>query len=242
MQDSGHCKFVSFIDKLVSKLGIHKVFTVYIKHALSPSAETTQEEVTVRAWLAAEILCTWKWPQGSAGDSFLPLLIAYAKSSTCPSKECLLDSIFNILLDGALVHGRFGGPSFVSLWPSSNDGVEHIEEPFLRALVSFLLTLFKENIWETRNAIKLFELVVNKLYIGEAINMNCLRILPWLVNVLVQPLFESRTCETGWDAQQYSSWENHIQDTISGWLQKTLLFPPLIMSETGQGKFLLLIQ
>lgn len=240
MQDSGHCKFVSFIDKLVLKLGIQKVFIGYIKHALSPSKETTHEEVTVRAWLAAEILCTWKWPGGSALDSFLPLLSAYAKNSTCSSKESLLDSIFNILLDGALVHGGCGGLSFVSPRPASDDEVEHIEEPFLRALVSFLSTLFKENIWEKCNAIKLFELVVNKLYIGEAINVNCLRILPWLVNVLVQPLFESRSGETGRDAQHDFSWENHIQDIITGWLQKTLLFPPLVMLESEQGKILAL--
>ncbi|PON41842.1 Vacuolar protein sorting-associated protein [Parasponia andersonii] len=232
--ESGHRKFVSFIDKLVMKLGIDKVFTRSIKHALSPSEETTHEEVAVRAWLAAELLCTWKWPGGSVLDSFLPLLSTYAKNSTFPSKESLLDSIFNILLDGALVHGGCGGLSFVGPWPASNEEIEHIEEPFLRALVTFLSTLFKENVWEACNAIKLFELVVNKLYIGEAININCLRILPWLVNVLVQPLFESRSCD-GSDAQNNMPWENHIQDIITGWLQKTLLFPPLIMSETGQG-------
>uniref|UniRef100_A0A803PV39 E3 ubiquitin-protein ligase listerin n=1 Tax=Cannabis sativa TaxID=3483 RepID=A0A803PV39_CANSA len=243
IHDSGHCKFVSFIDKLSLKLGIDKVLTGYRKLALlspggttlSSSEETIHEDVTVRSWLAAEILCTWKWPGGSARDSFLPLLCAYAKNNTSPSKETLLDSIFIILLDGALVHGGCGGLNFVIPWPALNDEVEHIEEPFLRALVSFLSTLFKENIWETCNAIKLFELVVNKLYIGEAINMNCLRILPWLVNVLLQPLCDSRSGEADRDAEHDSSWNNHIQGIIAGWVQKTILLPPLVMLETGQG-------
>ncbi|XP_062086702.1 E3 ubiquitin-protein ligase listerin isoform X2 [Humulus lupulus] len=233
--DSGHCKFVSFIDKLAFKFGIDKVLTGYRKLELSPSEETTHEEVTARSWLAAEILCTWKWPGGSARDSFLPLLCEYAKNNTSPSKATLLDSIFIILLDGALVHGGCGGLNFVSPWPALNDEVEHIEEPFLRALVSFLSTLFKENIWGASNAIKLFELVVNKLYIGEAINLNCLRILPWLVNVLLQPLCDSRSGKADRDAQHDSSWENRIQDIITGWLQKTIQFPPLVMLETGQG-------
>lgn len=224
--DSGHFKFVSFLDKLILKLGIDRVFTSHAKQT-SPSEETTNEEVTTRAWLAAEILCTWKWPGGSAVSSFLPLLCAYAKSSNGPS-ESLLDSIFNILLDGALVHGGCRGQSYVSPWAVSISEVDHIEEPFLRALVYFVSTLFKDSIWERSKAMTVFELLVNKLWIGEALNINCLRILPRLVTILVQPLFESASGETGGDA------ECHIQDIVTGWLQKTLSFPPLGGSETGQ--------
>ncbi|XP_024020214.1 E3 ubiquitin-protein ligase listerin isoform X1 [Morus notabilis] len=224
--DSGHCKFVSFLDKLILKLGIDRVFTSHVKHT-SLSEETTDEEVTTRAWLAAEILCTWKWPGGNAVASFLPLLSAYAKSSSCPSKESLLDSIFNILLDGALVHGGCRGQSFVSPWAASITETD-IEEPFLRALISLLSTLFMEKIWERSKAGTVFELLVSKLCIGEAVNMNCLRILPRLVTILVQPLFENESVETGRDA------EHDIEDTITGWLKRTLSFPPLVTSETGQ--------
>lgn len=230
MQDSGHFKFVSFLDKLILKLGIDRVFTSHAKQT-SPSEETTNEEVTTRAWLAAEILCTWKWPGGSAVSSILPLLCAYAKSSNGPS-ESLLDSIFNILLDGALVHGGCHGQSYVSPWAVSISEVDLIEEPFLRALVYFVSTLFKDSIWERSKAMTVFELLVNKLWIGEAVNINCLRILPRLVTILVQPLFKSACGETSGVA------ECHIQDIVTGWLQKTLSFPPLGGSETGQGKWI----
>ena len=235
MQDAGHCVFVSFVNKLIVQLGIERVFICYDKNTPSLSEETTDEKVTLRAWLAAEILCTWKWPGGSALASFLPLLSAYAKASSSSSKEKFLESIFNILLDGALVHGGCSGLRFVTPWAASKTEVENIEEPFLRALVSFLTALFEDNIWRTDKAMMLFELLADKLYIGEAINMNCLRILPRLISILVQPLFESTSVETGADGQHDSSERNAFQDIISGWLQKVLLFPPLILWETEQG-------
>ena len=100
-----------------------------------------------RSWLAAEILYTWKWQGGSALGSFLPLLSSYAKSGNCSPKEGLLDSIVNILLDGALVYGASGELRFFNVWPASDDEVGSIEEPFLRVLVSCLIALFTENIW-----------------------------------------------------------------------------------------------
>ncbi|KAL5580602.1 hypothetical protein UlMin_013044 [Ulmus minor] len=235
--DSGHSKFVSFVDKLILNFGIEKVFIGHGNQTLlSPLEETTDEEVTIRAWLAAEMLCTWKWPGGSALASFLPLLSAYAKDRSSPSQERLLDSIFNILLDGALVHGGCSAQNFVSLWPALLDEMEDIKEPFLRALVSFISILFKDNIWETNKAMMLFGLLEDKLYIGEDINTNCLRILPRIVNVLAWPLFQSSIIagESGEVAQPDSSSQNRVQDIIIDWLQKTLASPPLIMCQTGQ--------
>ncbi|XP_048324435.2 E3 ubiquitin-protein ligase listerin [Ziziphus jujuba] len=231
--DSGNCKFVSFIDKLIARIGIDRVLTGYGKHTQSPSKETTYEEVT-HAWLAAEMLCTWRWPGGSAVASFLPLLSAFAKSRSYPTQESLVDSTFKILFDGALVHGGCGAQS--SVLPSSSDELEDIKEPFLRALVSFLTTMFKDNIWETDKAKTLFELLLNKLYIGETINRNCLSILPPIINVLVRPLCQRsiKSVETGGESGPDSSGENHMEDIVIGWLQRTLLLPPLIMWQTGQ--------
>lgn len=237
MQDFGHRKFVSFIVKIISELGIDRVVAGYVKHSLPPSQETANEEHP-RSWLAAEILCTWKWPGGCAVASFLPSLSAYAKSRNYSSQESLLDFVFNILLDGALIHGGCGAQNFVCLGPASSEEVEDIEEPFLRALVAFLLTLFKDNIWETEKAMMLFELLVNKIFVGEAINTNCLRILPLIVNVLIRPLSQRsiRSHDSSRDTQPDSSGENHVPDIIAGWLQKAISFPPLITWQTGQGK------
>lgn len=236
MQDSGNCKFVSLIVELIARIGIDRILTCYAKHPLSPSEEPPNEEVT-QAWLAAEILCTWRWPGGSAVASFLPLLSVYAKSESHPSQESLLDSIFKILFNGALVHGGCGAQVFVNLWPSPSDELEDVKEPFLRALVSFVSTMFEDNIWGAEKAMTLFELLIDKLYIGEILNRKCLRILPPIINVLARPLFQRSMIpvEAGKDSEPESSGENHIEDIITGWLQRALLFPPLIMWQTGQG-------
>ncbi|KAK3218984.1 hypothetical protein Dsin_012954 [Dipteronia sinensis] len=236
-QVSGHHKFVSLIDKLISKVGFDKVVSGYVTHAsLSLHEETTHNEVNSRTWLAAEILCTWKWPGGSALGSFLPLLSAYAKNRTSTSEQSLLDSIFNILLDGALVHGGSGTKSLHDIWPALGDKVEDIEEPFLRALVSLLLTLFRDNIWEAVKATTLFELFQSKLFIGESVDMNCLSILPLIVSVLIRPLSRGSigSGECNEDVDPYAVEENQVQDTIKSWLQRTLLFPPLVTWQTGQ--------
>ena len=237
MQASGSNKFVSSINKLILEIGFDRVVGL-VNHTPSPPEEAANEEDTSRAWLAAEILCTWKWPGGSAIACFLPLLSSYAKSRSYCFQESFLDSIFNILLDGALVYGGRSAHSFSDMWPASGEKVKVIEEPFLRALVSFVFTLFKDDIWETEKAMTLVELLVNKLFIGEAINRNCLRILPPIVNILVRSLCRRHIAsgESDRDAKLDSSEENHMQEVIEGWLQRLLLFPPLILWQTGEGK------
>jgi hypothetical protein len=223
------------------KIGVDRVFGL-VEHTPSSPKEAAKEEVTSQAWLAAEILCTWKWPGGSAVASFLPLLSSYAKCRSYGFQESLLDSIFNILLGGALVCGGRSAHIFSYVWPASGDEVKDIEEPFLRALVSFLFTLFKDGIWETEKAMTLFEFLVNKLFIGEEVNRNCLRILPPLVNILVRSSCRRHIGpgESATDTKLDSSEENHMQDTIEGWLRRTLLFPPLVSWQTGEGKFMFL--
>jgi len=188
------------------KIGVDRVFGL-VEHTPSSPKEAAKEEVTSQAWLAAEILCTWKWPGGSAVASFLPLLSSYAKCRSYGFQESLLDSIFNILLGGALV---CGGRS--------------------------------AHIWETEKAMTLFEFLVNKLFIGEEVNRNCLRILPPLVNILVRSSCRRHIGpgESATDTKLDSSEENHMQDTIEGWLRRTLLFPPLVSWQTGEGKFMFL--
>lgn len=243
MQATGNLKFVSLVDKLILKIGINRVIAGYVENTLSPPLkETTKEEITSRAWLAAEILCTWKWPGGSAVASFLPLLSAGCRSGNYPLQESLLDSIFNILLDGALVHGESGTHSSFNLWPAFGDELEKVEEPFLRALLSLLVNMFKENLWEGDKAIRLFDLLTHKLFIGEAVNQNCLKILPAIVSVLVRPLclrsIESE--ESSSDYQVASLGEKRMQDTVKEWLRRILSFPPLVTWQAGQGTYMLI--
>ncbi|KDP32598.1 hypothetical protein JCGZ_13148 [Jatropha curcas] len=234
---SGTRKFVSLIDKLVYKLGVDRVVTGYVESTLSsPLNEATGKGLTSRAWLAAEILCTWQWPGGSATESFLPLLSASAKSWNYFFRESLLDSIFNILLDGALVHGESGGHCSFNLTPATGNELDKIEEPFLRALMSLLFTLFKNNIWGGDKARELFELLLNKLYVGEAVNQKCLKILPLIVSVLIQPLCQRSLIpgESTEDIPLQNSGENWMQHTVKDWLERVLLFPPLVVLQAGQ--------
>ncbi|CAK7351987.1 unnamed protein product [Dovyalis caffra] len=229
---SGNHKFISLIDKLILKIGLSRVIAGYDEKTLSsPLKETTKEAITSRSWLAAEILCTWKWPGGSAVTSFLPLL-----NGNYPLQESLLDSIFNILLDGALVHGGSGTQNFFNLWPAFGDELEKVEEPFLRALLSLLVTLFKDNIWKGDEAIRVFDLLINKLFIGEAVNQNCLKILPAIFSVLVRPLCQRsiKSEESSGNAQVASLGEKRMQDTVKDWLQRILSFPSLVTWQTGQ--------
>lgn len=239
MQASRNPVLVAVIDNLISKIGIHRVLADSDTSTSSPEQAINElissQSPYCRAWLAAELLCTWKWHGGSALNSFLPSLSTYCKSANCFHKESLLDSIITILLDGALVHGASGKVSLAYVWPVSNDEIEGVEEPFLRALASLLFTLFEDSIWGKDKAMLLFKLLVNKLFVGEEINLNCLRILPLIMSVLLRPL--GIECEElNRDDQLDSLEENQMRDTIEDWLQRSLLLPPLSTWQTGGGK------
>ncbi|XAR60795.1 hypothetical protein NMG60_11034309 [Bertholletia excelsa] len=227
--------FVAVIDKLISKIGADKVLTGFMSS--TNTEEATKELIDSqacysRAWLAAEVLCTWKWQGGSALSSFLPLLSAYGKSGNYSHKESLFNSLVNILLDGALVHGASGKWSLSYVWHVSYDEMESVEETYLRALASLLFTLFEDNIWDKEKAVLLFKLIVNKLFIGEAVTLNCLRILPLILSVLIRPL--SIKYDKSNQEVQVDSQGNEMEDTIRDWLHRTLQLPPANTWQTGE--------
>ncbi|KAK8683673.1 hypothetical protein V6N13_039726 [Hibiscus sabdariffa] len=232
----GNYKFISLIDKLIYKLGFHKVIACDGLDTLPSTKASTSTEVTSRASVAAEILCTWKWLEGSAATSFLPQLVSFAESRNYSSYGSILDTIFSILFDGALIHGENCSQSSLHAWPTLGEDMEDIQEPFLRALASFLFTLLKENIWGPEKAMVLFQLSVDKLFIGETVNTNCLRILPSILCILVPTLCQrigSSEC-TNKDSKPDPLYENQIQDNVKSWIQRILQFPPLVIWQTGQ--------
>lgn len=233
MQISEGYKFASLVDKLISRKGVDRVFCRNISHVSSLSEETV-EEITHRAWLAAEMLCTWEWPGGSSITTFLPLLSAYAQSEAQPPREGLLDSIFDILLDAALVQGGSSAQSFPNFYGTTADEVKNIKEPFVRALLSLVVTLFNDDVWNYDKARTLFQVLINKLLIGDTVSINCLRILPLIMRILIQPLCRSHKNFT--DLESLALEDDEVQETIMGWLQRLLSFPPLVTWQTDNGK------
>ncbi|XP_013682421.2 E3 ubiquitin-protein ligase listerin-like [Brassica napus] len=209
-------RYVSFIDSLITKMGIHRFVVGHKDNGLSP-----------QAWLSAEILCTWEWPGGSVQTSFLPALVSFCKSE--PAYGSLLNSIFDILLNGALVHGEDEIDSSGNMWVELNNQIEDVKEPFLRALVSLIFTLFKEDLWREEEAMAVFKMVTDKLFIGEEPSKNCLRIIPFIMSIIISPL-RKKTKSSFYGEDTVLP----LEAFLGGWLERSLLFPPLVLWQRGE--------
>lgn len=141
------------------------------------------------------------------------------------------DSILTILIDGALVHGTKSGLNL--LWCATVDELEAVEEPFLRSLSSILSTFFQDNVWGKEKAASLFKLFLQKLYIGDIPNSNCLRILPSVMNILVAPLCIG--FEDCMNDQRDPHGQSEFLNATVDWLKRTVSFPPLNAWKTGEG-------
>ncbi|XP_060206970.1 E3 ubiquitin-protein ligase listerin isoform X1 [Lycium barbarum] len=231
-------RFVALIDRLIPKIGFDIIVAGAVSNVSPSSTEDPSNQPTTtpqchysRAWLAAEILCTWKWNGGNALCSFLPYFCEYLNSECYTPEDELLDSIVTILLDGALVYGGVAELSLSNLSAVTN--MESIGEPFLRAVVSLLSRLFVDDVWGKEKAVFLFNLLLNKLHIGETININCLRILPSVMNVIIRPLSVPFDRESA-SMQSASTECCEVQEAIMDWLQRTQSFPPLNAWQTGE--------
>ncbi|PIN19545.1 hypothetical protein CDL12_07776 [Handroanthus impetiginosus] len=225
-------KFIALVDKLISTIGFDRVVAGVISEASSASIKDPLTDLAInqsdyaRPWLAAEILCTWKWFNGNVLHFFLPSFLGYVKKGDYG----FADSILNILLDGALVHGAGSGLNL--LWQASLNELEAVEEPFLRALLSLLYAFFQDSVWGTEKAISLFKLLLDKLYIADAANLNCLRILPSIMNALVEPL--STEFEDSTDDQSAPYSQSELHTVTVDWLKRAVSFPPLSSWQTGE--------
>lgn len=247
LQEFTHQSFSAFVNKLVLNLGVDKIIAG-VSSLTHSSLEGAPNDQSVslsfpRSWLAAELLCSWKWPGGSVAESFLPLLNAFAKTESS-AEESIVCCVAKILIDGAIIHATTGQPTFLNPWILSDDEVENIQNPYLRALVSLLLTLtFKDSTWTKREANLLLDYTVDKLFIGTEVDLSCLKILPYILNVVIQPL---RGRELTSDEYKGSSaldalGEDRLHGYILSWLEKALSLPPLVLSQAssnGNHRFL----
>nr|XP_043619247.1 E3 ubiquitin-protein ligase listerin [Erigeron canadensis] len=224
-------RVVAFVDKLISRLGIDRVISGSISCKPSSNKVIPSDSQYPRVWLAAEMLCTWKWHGGSALASFLPSLIRHTRDQNLSPSDSLLDNVVKILLDGALVQGA-NSMSFSSIYPAPHDDLESIEQEFVRALVSVLHRLFEDDIWGRDKALEIFNLLLDRLFVGEAVNSNSLNILAVIMSVLIGPL-SSQASEIK-NNKPDSSEDNQIHHIFEGWLQKTLSYPPLNTWNSGE--------
>lgn len=242
MEVPRHQSFVAFVDKLISRLGFSTVIAGSVPQTPLPSATVSCDLVPCsssysRVWLAAEVLCSWRWQEGSALDSFLPSLSKYAQTEGSDPAENVVLSLAFILLNGALVHEDI--PQWVSFnaWAPSADELDSIEDPFLRALVSLLFTLIvKDNSWKKCEALSLLEYIVDKLFIGTTLDRKCLRVLPYVLSIIIQPLLlRSSELDEADNSVSFSLLEdNFLHKNILSWLQTALSFPSLGLEQTRQ--------
>ncbi|KAK1632618.1 hypothetical protein QYE76_006933 [Lolium multiflorum] len=171
-----HQRFVAFVDKLVLNLSFGEVI-------LAPLSSFS------RAWVAAEMICTWNWKGGSAFSTFLPSLVQYMKTE--PGLEVSFVSLLlDTLLEGALMHESSDWALFNS-WHLSDSEIEKIQDRFLRSLVALLFTAYtKESVLRESDAHVLLEQLRSSLFIGSAVNRKCLRTLPFVMSTIIKPLTE----------------------------------------------------
>lgn len=211
-------RYVSFINSLIMKLGIHRFLVGHKDNGFAS-----------QAWLSVEILCTREWPGGNVQTSFLPTLVSFCKGE--PSSGGLLNSIFDILLNGALVHVKDEEEGLGNMWVDFNNNIVDVVEPFLRALLSFLHILFKEDLWGEEEAMSAFKMITDKLFIGEETSKNCLRIIPCIMSMIISPLrTKIKSGGSGKDTLL------PLEVLLRSWLQRSLSFPPLVLWQSGEGE------
>lgn len=157
----------------------------------------------------------------------------------------IISSLVKILFDGALICSSNNQWIAFCIWMTSDDGIENIEDPFLRALVFLLHTfMVKDNIWGILETIDFIEHVLDKLYINYNVNRACLRILPYVLSYVFRSLvFQGKELDgSAQEAFIVPSEAVELFDNIIKWLQNAVAFPPLHLLETGNEEALEWVQ
>ncbi|PKU81703.1 E3 ubiquitin-protein ligase listerin [Dendrobium catenatum] len=244
INDLSHGNFISFADKLLSNLGVRKVIAGCTQEMPVEGAPSSLHSYS-RVWLAAELLCTWSWKGGNALNSLIMPLSKHANDMKSLSGVNIISSLVNILFDGALIHGTNNHWIVFCSWISSDDGVENIEDPFLRALVCLLHAfILKDDIWGRPETAHFIQHVLDKIFLNDHVNRACLRILPYVLSFVVRSLVFQRTefDVSSKDASLEPFESVELYDNIIIWLENAAAFPPLHLLETGNSEALEWIQ
>uniref|UniRef100_A0A0D9VAZ7 E3 ubiquitin-protein ligase listerin n=1 Tax=Leersia perrieri TaxID=77586 RepID=A0A0D9VAZ7_9ORYZ len=238
-----HHQFVAFVDKLVLNLGFGEVI-------LGVPGNTSTVPSFSRAWVAAEILCTWKWKGGSVFGTFLPSLIQHLKLESCAEV-----SILSLLLD-TLLEGAFHECSqwvLFNAWHICDNEIEKIEDRFLRALVALLFSInnINDSIWRESDALEFFKKLLSNLFISSTVNRKCVKTLPFVMSTIIKPhsgklKLNETSCYTDLVGKSILNWldvaisclssnpREVVQQDIVDWMQVVLSCFPLNITGGAQ--------
>lgn len=237
-----HTRFLIFVDRIGLALGKDKLLFGSLMKTSHITMENTSipicnEISSCRIWLTIEVLCTWKWPGGSAVQYLLPFLCECAKRDPSHPQQIMVNSIINILFVGALTYSTLGKSYPLNAWLISDKEVDKIEEPFLRALVMLLAVLFKDgSVWTKADASRLLRYFLKKEFQNASTVNSFTRIIPHILQILV-PIVRKRIVNSEESNQDFSLADlntGNMQEGTCQWLQRAISGPPLILCQMEQ--------
>jgi hypothetical protein len=216
LQELKHERFVAFVDRLILKLGFSEVVLGIpgnIQSATSQSIDITSRISSLsRAWVAGEVLCTWKWKGGCALKTFLPSLVQYMKDESY-LEISIVPLLLDALLGGALMH-ESGPWVLFNAWHLSDNEIDKIQDRFLRALVALLFTINTNGcLWRESDALVFFEKLLSNLFIGSSVNRKGLKILPYVMTSIIKQFSA---------LNRGSSYADLVGKSIQSWLDAAI--------------------
>ncbi|MCO5575765.1 hypothetical protein L7F22_029569 [Adiantum nelumboides] len=228
-EEVGHARFSALISKMATLLGWEKLVVFQGSECFRGSQSTSEGkgielEKQCRVWLLIEMLCTWRWPGGSATDTLIPFLVACLDGEEKTFKESIVDSVVVSLFTSANSRKQVSEYSN-KYWLGSIDNIKDGEDPCLRALL-FLLHKICQGQKRIKYAEKFFKmLVIDQGFLENTLLYDKSKVLPFILSILMPALHRQQESN-----QPISS---SIQDPVTlkvsvcRWLKIALSAPPL---------------
>ncbi|KAH9309397.1 hypothetical protein KI387_037308 [Taxus chinensis] len=237
-----HTRLVMFVERIGSILGKDKLFTGSPERTSQITEEQSNQickkKSSCRIWLAIEVLCTWRWPGGSAIQFLLSFLRECAKREPGHAEWMMVNAIIDILCLGALKNNTSINFYPLNVWVISDDEVDKIEEPFLRSLVMLLIVLFKDGtVWNKGDALRILnDYILKDDFLNNSVKIY-VRLLPHILNVLAPVVWKRRVNLEDCNKDLSMAEENasSMQKAACQWLERAKSGPPLILSQKGQS-------
>eukprot|EP00250_Pteridium_aquilinum_P021475 c25138_g1_i1 orf=481-6414(-) len=224
-QEPRHVRFVALVDKVASFVGWEKLVVPSLESNQTTSkGKSVELEEHCRIWLLIEMLCTWHWPGGSAVNSVVPFMVSCTDGEEGNLKETVVNSVVVSLFASAMSRNKvleFNN----KFWIGSNDDMEDVEDPCLRALLVFLSKILREG-GRAQNAEMFFKmLVIEQGYLEDSLSYERSKVLPFILSILVPFLRKQQENVP----PPSSNIVNHIplEVAVCKWLDLASSAPPL---------------